>query len=131
MALRPAHTLDSDSPDLFDDGLGTIVTDQTITFTGRAFYSGFSRAWQPPDNDFAGTLAVRERPSARWGSLIWVEYRNEIVFRTFLFPGRVDPEAVGASAAEKVAEVLEQKRIERLMFKEPDLAPSELWGDGQ
>lgn len=109
------------------DGLGGIITDQTITRFGRDFYSGFSQAWQAPEGLDDVNLTVRERPSARWGSLVWVEYRNETVFRTFIFPGRSDPEALGSDAARQVAERIARYRMEQLMFTDPDLAPGELW----
>lgn len=117
----------SDEGTINGDGLGGIITDQTITFLGHDFYSGFSHAWEPPDEMGEVNLTIYERPSARWGSLIWVEYRNETVYRTFLFPGRTDAESMGASAAAAVAAQVEQQRLEKLLYVNPDLASSELW----
>jgi len=109
------------------DDVGGIVTDQTITFIGRAFYQGFVRAWQEPPEVGTVNLTVHERPSARWGSLIWVEYRGETIFKTFLFPARKDADVVGARAAVQVASVIEQLRLQRLMSRDPDMAVNELW----
>lgn len=109
-----------------DDGITGIITDQTITSLGHAFYTGFTQAWQEPAGEGeAVNLTIRERPSARWGSLVWVEYREETVFRAFIFPGRGDPESMGASAAQQVATKVERMRLEKLLFKDPDLAASE------
>jgi curli production assembly/transport component CsgE len=114
--------------DLLDgDGLGGIITDQTVTFIGHAFYQGFVRAWQEPPDMGAVNLTIYERPSARWGSLIWVEYRGETLFKRFLFPAHKDADVVGAAAARQVAANIEQLHMRRLMYRDPDMAASELW----
>src|SRR5712691_8867327 len=73
-----------------------IIVDQTMTQIGRAFMQGFQKAWR----DFNGksqslNVAVYERPTARYGSLVWVEQNFVRVYQTFLFPGRGNPDAVG------------------------------------
>ncbi|MCK9529951.1 MAG: curli production assembly/transport protein CsgE [Gammaproteobacteria bacterium] len=111
------------------DDLGGVITDQTVTFIGHAFYRGFVSNWQEPPDIGAVNLTIRERPSARWGSLVWVDYRGESVFRTFLFPARKDADVVGARAATRVASIIEQLRLQRLMSRDPDVAANELWED--
>ena len=61
-----------------DEMLGFIV-DDTISHIGHEFYYSFSerlRATSPMDFN----LVVRERPSARWGSLVTVEYQQRLVY---------------------------------------------------
>ncbi|HDZ55834.1 MAG TPA: curli production assembly/transport protein CsgE [Pseudomonas xinjiangensis] len=101
------------------------IINNTITRSGQEFYRKFSERL----ND-AGTLdfnlTVKERPSARWGVLIWVEFENAPVYRQFLQPNVSDMEDTAYAAADFVLEQINRRKIEALFEDNTDLAKDEL-----
>lgn len=73
------------------------------------------------------SLSILERPSARWGSLIRVEFANRLMFTTFLSPGHRD---LVAKTAEEAATLtyhnVVDADIQKLLFKDADLGSDEL-----
>ena len=107
-----------------DEMLGFIV-DDTISHLGHDFYYGFSermRATSPMDFN----LVVRERPSARWGSLVTVEYQQRLVYRRFLPPNNVQIQDTAFEAADLVRAQIIQRRLEILLQDTTDLEKDEL-----
>ena len=102
-----------------------VVTDQTMTKIGRDFYQGFMATWRTFGDAGQYNLAVYERPSARWGSLVWVEKDHFRYFQVFIHPGRGNYSALGAQAAELVYGRIAQTEAEKLLFKNPDLGNEE------
>lgn len=104
-----------------------VIADQTITRIGREFYQGFLSTWR----DFGGdaeqyNLAIYERPSARWGSLVWVEKDRVRLFHMFIHPGRGNYTKIGEQAAQQVYGRVGQLEIEKQLFKDPDLGDEEI-----
>lgn len=60
--------------------IGGITTDDTVTLVGQDFYDAFSKAWIQMPLSERYIVSIHERPSARYGSLIWVEYEQRRVF---------------------------------------------------
>ena len=107
-----------------DEMLGFIV-DDTISHIGHEFYYSFSerlRAISPMDFN----LVVRERPSARWGSLVTVEYQQRLVYRRFLPPNTVDLKDDAYNAADWVRGQIVQRKLEALLQDTTDLERDEL-----
>jgi curli production assembly/transport component CsgE len=107
-----------------EEMLGFIV-DDTISHIGHDFYYSFSerlRATSPMDFN----LVVRERPSARWGSLVTVEYRQRLVYRRFLPPNTVDLQDEASQAADLVRGQIAQQKLEALLQDTTDLERDEL-----
>lgn len=77
-----------DSGNINNDPLGGIVINRTMTVLGWDFYSRFSEVWQALHPDSPYTLTVTERPTAEFGSEIWVDYRDIHIYHTFLSPAR-------------------------------------------
>lgn len=102
-----------------------LVTDQTMTQIGRSFMQGFSSAWGDLKITGEINIAVYERPSARWGSLIWVEQNFTRIYQAFLYPGRGNPYAAGASAAYWVQQRIADAEVNKLLFKDPDIGKDE------
>jgi curli production assembly/transport component CsgE len=71
-------------------------------------------------------LVVRERPSARWGSLVTVEYRQRLVYRRFLPPNTVDLQDDAYQAADVVRAQIAQQKLEALLQDTTDLERDEL-----
>lgn len=107
-----------------DEMLGFII-DDTISHIGHDFYYMFSerlRATSPMDFN----LVVRERPSARWGSLVTVEFQQRLVYRRFLPPNTVELKEDAYNAADWVRGQIVQRKLEALLQDTTDLERDEL-----
>lgn len=63
------------------ENLHGIIFDRTITQTGFSFYQEFNRQWLEDASSSNHTLTVRETPTARQGSLIWIEEGSTLLHR--------------------------------------------------
>ena len=107
-----------------DEMMGFIV-DDTISHIGHDFYYSFSerlRATSPMDFN----LVVRERPSARWGALVTVEYQQRLVYRRFLPPNTVELKDEAYDAADWVRGPIVQRKLEAMLQDTTDLERDEL-----
>jgi curli production assembly/transport component CsgE len=105
-----------------DQASGFIV-DRTITNFGAEFVRIFSQTWreQPGTEEFV--ITIIERPTARFGSLVWVEQNNRPIVRAFLYAGRsAGIRPVATAAAEYVAKKLADDAIASLLLEDPDLS---------
>lgn len=108
-----------------DDELKGFIVDQTITHIGHQFYRAFcDRLRDISQLDF--NLVVRERPSARWGSLVWVEFEGGTVYRRFLSPNTAELQGVAHAAADEVKETVTRRRLELLLQDTTDMDRDEL-----
>lgn len=115
-----------DSGQINNDPLGGIVINRTMTVLGWDFYKSFSEIWQSlyPDSTF--TLTVTERPTAQFGSEMWISYRNLTVFHTFLSPARSGVKEASRQAVNIVHQNVDTIEQERKQIKSDDLGPEEM-----
>ena len=111
---------------VFDDPLGGVVVNRTVTVLGDDFYQYFSTYWREKDISSKFTISVHERPSARFGSEIWVQFRQKRMFHTFLPPARAATKKISAMAVEMVYRNIAESEVERMMVRSPDLGPEEM-----
>ncbi|WP_158940502.1 curli production assembly/transport protein CsgE [Burkholderia sp. S171] len=109
-----------------DDAVRGIVTNEVITLAGQDFYNSFVSAWRDVPLSERYNVSIYERPSARWGSLVWVEFEHRHLFQTFLPPTRTDVKPIAERAAKTTYDNLVQADLERLLFKDQDLASDEM-----
>jgi curli production assembly/transport component CsgE len=102
-----------------------VVTNQAVTVAGQDFYQHFMNAWRDKEGSDRYTLAVRERPSARWGSEVWVEYAQGQVFRGRLPISRAALKQVADDAAEISYQNVLQADARRQVANDADIAPDE------
>lgn len=121
-AIRQAEVI---RKSLFDDPLSGIVINRTVTVQGHEFYRFFSNRWREFSEQNPFTITVFERPSARWGSEIWVEYRGQRMYHAFLSPARSSTKKASEQAVDIVMENVNESEIERLLTNNPDLGPEE------
>lgn len=108
------------------DRLGGIVTDQTTSVAGQAFYRHFTTLWSDrPALDFF-SITVLERPSARRGRRIVVEYAQRSLFEAPLPATRAGIEQLSESAVQIAHDHMANQLVQRLLFSEQDLAADEL-----
>jgi curli production assembly/transport component CsgE len=104
---------------------GGMVTNQTMTAAGQDFYQYFSALWYDKPLAEQFSLAVRERPSARQGNKIQIDYASRTVFEGMLPTARGNVRAMSEYAAEVAYEAVSNAEAQRLLFHEPDLAADE------
>lgn len=107
--------------DLLQDIDGGIVVDHTITMIAHEFYQHFVKFWRDQPAFSTHNLTIYERPTARWGSIVWIEHKNIIIFRANLFSARSKTEAIAEMAAKNINQQLEQIELQDLLFDDPDL----------
>ena len=101
------------------------ITDNTVSRSGQEFYRKFCERLNATSAlDF--NLAVKERPSARWGVLVWVEQDNQALYRRFLQPNVSDMEQTTYDAADFVVQEINRRKVESLFEDTIDLAKDEL-----
>jgi curli production assembly/transport component CsgE len=101
-----------------------LVVGQTMTLAGREFYDSFASAWSDKDADGTFTVIISERPTARLGSQVFVDYGNRRLFQTFLPPNRSLIPDIGASAADQVYQAILDYQLAQF-FGDPDLGRDE------
>lgn len=105
---------------------GGVVANQTMTVAGQDFYRHFVSAWNEQDLSARFAISVHERPSARWGTQVWVEYAQRRIFQASLPTGRAGIRALSERAAEIALQKVADVEVERLLFRDADLGADEI-----
>nr|WP_284506949.1 CsgE family curli-type amyloid fiber assembly protein [Caballeronia sp. GAFFF1] len=121
-----ARTADITGQKPLDDALGGVVTTDTVTLAGQDFYNWFAQAWSAIPLSERYVVSVHERPSARYGSLVWVEFGQRRVFQAFLPIARANVRPVAEGAAQVAFQNVMQADLTRLLFRDADMANDEL-----
>jgi|GEM_PF-286002 len=121
-----ARTADIEGKQPLADELGGVVTTDTVTLAGQDFYTWFAQAWGAIPLSERYMVSVHERPSARYGSLVWVEYNQRRVFQAFLPIARSNVKPVAEGAAQIAFQNVMQADLTRLLFRDADMATDEL-----
>jgi len=102
------------------------MVNQTFSLIGQEFFRNFSGKWLEDYASSKISLAIYERPSARWGSMVWVEHRFVKVFQTFLTPGRSRVKEIADAAASSVYQKIVDEELDRSnLFVDPDMGKVE------
>lgn len=126
LSQKPAAHADVNNEEPLSDSLGGVVTTDTVTLAGQDFYSAFARVWSANPLSDRYIVSVHERPSARYGSLVWVQFEQRRVFQAFLPIARSNVRAVAESAAAIALQNVMQADLTKLLFRDADLASDEL-----
>ncbi len=105
---------------------GGVVVNQTVTVAGQDFYQYFVSYWRDKANSERYAVSVHERPSARWGSQVWVEFAQKRVFQASLPSARSNIQAVSVQAVEIAYQNVMDAEVQRVLFRDKDLAPDEM-----
>lgn len=111
---------------IFQEPLSGVVVNRTVTVLGKDFYRYFSNYWRVNPESARYSISIHERPTARFGSEIWVLYRQQRMFHIFLPPARQATRDISEIAVEHVLENIQRRELERLTTRNPDLGPEEL-----
>ncbi len=105
---------------------GGLVVNETVSVVGHDFYRHFAAVWREDELSERFTLSVLEQTSARWGSRVRVEYARRVIYQRYLPISRPAIPAIGREAAEIVRQRIVDTEVDRLLFRETDLAPDEI-----
>lgn len=108
------------------DPLSGVVVNRTVTVFGNDFYQAFASVWREKPEADKFSISIHERPTARFGSEIWIEYRRKRMFHAFLSPARSQARSISRQAVELVYENISRSEVERALIRSPDLGPEEL-----
>lgn len=111
---------------VFEDPLGGVVVNRTVTVLGNDFYQNFTALWRQKDISNKFSISIYERPSARFGSEIWVRFRQKNMFHVFLPPARAATKQISGVAVELVYQNIADSEAERILVRSPDLGPEEM-----
>jgi len=112
-------------PRPLEAGAGFIV-DRTITQFGGEFFRHFSRAWREQGGTEGVNLTVVERPSARSGSIVFVEHNNRPEARAILYAGRsATIKPLAEQTAQYMAKRVADQTLTDLLLNDPDLGKPE------
>lgn len=115
-----------DRGSLSDEPLAGVVINRTVTVLGWDFYQNFAAIWRAKFADSRYTVSVHERPTAQFGSEMWVEYKQKRMFHAFLAPARSATKPVAAAAVDMVYKNIIDSNVQSLLFTDVDLAPEEM-----
>ena len=104
--------------DLADEGM---VLGQTVTVAGQDFFQYFVALWRDKRISERALITVRERPSARTGSVIWIEHEGRRLLQIALPASRGLIRGLSEQAAEQVWQRLTQAEIDAGLNDDQDL----------
>ena len=103
-----------------------VVLSQTVTVAGQDFYQGFVALWRDKPISERYLLVVRERPSARTGSVVWIECGGRRLLQLALPVSRSMIRRISEQAVEDTWQRLTEAEIEARIDGDRDLAQDEL-----
>ena len=107
-----------------EDEISGFVIDQTVTRIGHDF-ARYMSDYRHANNLGDYNLTVRERPSARWGNLIWVTRNHDTVFRQFVQPSTTNIRELAENAANQIDQKISQAKLKALFSDKFDLEEDE------
>jgi curli production assembly/transport component CsgE len=66
-----------------EDEIGGLMTDRTLTRFGKIFYQSFSASWRTIRGAQKYSLNFIEAPLPQSGTVLWVEYKDKKIYRTY------------------------------------------------
>jgi curli production assembly/transport component CsgE len=102
-----------------------IVTNRAVTVAGHEFFNYFIAAWRDKPDSERYALAIHERPSARFGSQIKIEFAQRPVYQARLPPSRAALKALGEDAADSAYQAVLAADAQRMLIDDADLARDE------
>lgn len=116
----------SEQLNLDEPGMSGVLVDRTITMIGKTFYRQFSQLSMESTILSNANLSIHERPSARWGSLVWISEGTKIIFEATLSPRLSDVDQYAEAAVEQVEQMVIQRKVMDALQQNEDLADEEL-----
>jgi len=113
------------SNSLEDIDINGLILDGTITFSGHAFYREFAKIWQQDPLARRYNLVVLERPSARQGNQLIIEYQHQVLFSSVISARQNRFDRLSQNAAYRVQQQLKDMSVRSLFSTSPDISDDE------
>ncbi|MEC9482597.1 MAG: CsgE family curli-type amyloid fiber assembly protein, partial [Halomonas sp.] len=94
-----------------EPALRGLLIDRTVTMIGKTFFQQFSQLRLDSPILSATSLTVYERPSARWGSIVWVTEGNRPLFQATLPPRLSEVDQYARAAVEQTEQLVLQRKV--------------------
>ena len=124
-AGQPA-VADGNAISVRQEAYGGVVANQTVTVAGQDFFQHFVAAWRDRDLSERFTISIHERPSARWGSQVWIEFAQRRIFQAALPTSRGGIRSLAEQAIEVAHQLIGDAEVDRLLFRDVDVGPDEI-----
>jgi curli production assembly/transport component CsgE len=108
------------------DEIEGLILDRTITVLGHDFFQSFASYWRLNYPDNTTTFSIVERPTARFGSEIWIDFRGNKISRLFLSPSRSKVKDIAENVAENVNTTITQIKLTEMLRDTFDMDKGEL-----
>ena len=105
--------------DRLDEGM---VLGQTVTVAGQDFFLYFVSLWRDKSISERVLIMVRERPSARTGSVIWIEHQGHRLLQFALPASRGFLRGLSEQAVEQLWQRLTEAEIDASLDHDSELA---------
>ena len=105
--------------DRLDQGM---VLGQTVTVAGQDFFQYFVSLWRDKSISERVLITVRERPSARTGSVIWIEHQRHRLLQFALPASRGLLRGLSEQAVEQLWQRLTEAEIDASLDHDSELA---------
>ncbi len=111
--------------DILEDELSGFTIDQTITHLGHDFARYLAEYRNNSTDPGNYNITIYERPSARWGNLIWVKQQHKQVYRRFIQPGNNKIKRLAEEAAQQIHSAVKRLKVQALFADKFDLEKDE------
>jgi hypothetical protein len=93
-----------------------MVVDETRSKHGRDFYDLFYTSWSEPEESYAYTIRIEEKPGRGRGTIIIVRVNDEIVYQSQLQPRYEVVEQTALQAVEQTYRIMQRYDLSRRIF---------------
>jgi curli production assembly/transport component CsgE len=111
---------------VIEDEISGFTIDNTITRIGHDFSRFLSDYRSSNLANSYYNLTVHERPSARWGNLIWVTKDHQTLYRRFIQPSNTRLKETAEDAAQQIHNQIKQLKLKELFSDNFDIDKDEI-----
>ena len=124
-ALPPGKILTQSTAVAPDIGVG-IITNDTTTVMGQAFFRDFTEIWRDKEDADNYALDIREQYSVRFGSIISIFSGQLRVYQARLPQKIARLRVLSEQAVESTHAAVTTQGVALLIIRDPDMGPDEL-----
>ncbi|MEY8214054.1 MAG: CsgE family curli-type amyloid fiber assembly protein [Colwellia sp.] len=103
-----------------------LVVNRTVTLLGANFYRNFTAYWRMNYADNMAIITIYERPTARFGSQIWVDYKGKKLVQQFIGPTKLNDKKLAGRSAQIVSETIVKLKLTEILRDTFDIEKDEI-----
>lgn len=104
-----------------------LIIEETMTKIGYEFYENFFSLWEAPKGITGYNIYINEKASPMWGSLVYVNVNNTLVWNRVLRPRSEDIEEAAKNSIEVVKNYLFQYEEIKRQLENVDMIGDGIW----